>query len=102
MNPSLTNLLAAQQSQIQQQTMYNPIFGNTMFSVTAPENGQLLNGFPQIPYFSIEAASQQQQISPTNVRTGNTAGAQTIQGTYNVTDNSGTTRMVMGYSPGSF
>ena len=86
----------------QMQAAFNPVFGNTSFTVTAPQNGELMKSFPEIPYFSLEAIAYQQQLSANQVRSGNSTGTQNINGTYNVTDSSGNTRLTMGFSQGAF
>jgi hypothetical protein len=92
----------AQQSNMQQQAAFNPVFGNTSFMVTAPQKGEVMHGFPEIAYFSLEAIAQQQQMNPNNIRSGNTTGTQNINGAYTIQDASGSTRMLMGYQPGAF
>lgn len=83
-------------------TMYTTTFGNMSFVVQPPMPNKGGNGFPSVPYLSLEALLYQGQmsnpmVSPTNIHTGQTAGTQNIQGSQTITDNTGTVRGVFGY-----
>ncbi len=87
-------------------TMYTGAFGNLAFSVTPPDP-KMQGGFPTVPYLSLEALLYASQASnplsaPLNVLSGGTAGTQNIQGQQQITDSTGTVRMVSGFSQNGF
>jgi len=88
-------------------TMYTTTFGNGDFLITPPNPGEIQLGYPTIPYLSLEAVIYQQmssnpQVSATQLQSGRTSGQQSVQGQFTINDGTGTSRMVMGYSPGAF
>lgn len=94
-------------------TMWSNTFGNMNMMITPPQSmipgkpDQVQAGFPGLPYLSLEALLYQQQssnpvVAPPNILTGNTAGAQTIQGQSQIKDGNGNQVYVAGYSQGGF
>jgi len=86
--------------------MYTATFGNVNFQIQPSMTGEVSNTFGTIPYLSLEsviyAQQMQAQISPTNIVSGQNTGQQNIQGSTTIQDNSGLTRMVMGYAQNGF
>ena len=87
-------------------TMYSTTFGNGSFQLVPPQSGNMENGFPSIPYTSLEAIMYQQQSSNPmsstyTVMAGSGAGQQVIASTQTSSDSSGTPRYVMGVQPGA-
>jgi hypothetical protein len=86
--------------------MYTATFGNMNFALTPSMTGEVSNTFGTFPYVSLESIIYAQQIqaqtSPTSVMAGQNQGTQNIQGSYQITDSNGLTRMVMGYQAGGF
>lgn len=83
------------------QSLYSTTFGNTAFSINPPKSNNLEDGFPSIPYVSIEAIFYEQQASnplsaPYTILPGSTAGVQNISGTQTVTDATGNVRVQIG------
>lgn len=81
-------------------TMYTTTFGNMNFTVTPPQSmipgrpDQVQAGFPTVPYLSLEALLYQGQssnpmVAPPNILSGNTAGAQNINGQQTMKDGNG-------------
>lgn len=94
-------------NQSMMQTMYTTTFGNMSFVVQPPMPGKTGNGFPSVPYISLEALLYQgqasnPQVSPTNVYTGQTSGTQNIAGQQTIKDGNGNTVYVAGYSQSGF
>lgn len=84
---------------------FTPVFGNMSFQILPSETGEVSNTFGTIPYISLENLFQSQQatqISPSNIRSGQSQGQQNIQGSYTIQDSNGLTRMVMGFQQGGF
>jgi len=87
-------------------TMYSTTFGNGAFELTPPATGNMEDGFPSIPYTSLEAIMYQQQSSNPmsstyTVMPGGSAGQHVISSTQTSADSSGTPRYVMGVQPGA-
>lgn len=81
--------------------MYSTTFGNGNFIIQTPGINQIDNGFPAIPYISIEAIMYQQMsnnpmVQPNNVSGGTTAGQQVLSSTSVTQDSTGTARMLTG------
>lgn len=86
--------------------MYTPIFGNVNFQIQPSTTGKVSNAFGTVPYVSLESIIYSQglqaQTTPVNMTSGQNTGQQNIQGSTTIQDSDGLTRMVMGYSAGSF
>lgn len=79
----------------------NP-FNTAQFTPQMAFPTKLFSGFPAMPDTDLNMIAQQQRVTPRQISTGSTHGAQNISGTQAVTDNSGNVRIVMGYQPGGF
>lgn len=82
-------------------TMYTTTFGNGSFVIQPPMPGQMTDGFPSIPYLSLEALLYQQQasnpaLSPVNVSGGSSSGQQVIGSNQTANDATNTPRYLMG------
>lgn len=87
------------------QAMYTPTFGNGNFEIEAPSKGEVGQGFPKVPYLSIESIFYQQMgsnplTSPINTLSGTNTGQQVIGGQYTMQDNTQTNRYQMGFQSG--
>lgn len=87
------------------QGMYTTTFGNGNFVIKPPSKGEVGQGFPTVPYLSIEAILYQQQASnpmasPVFLRSGSNTGQQVISGQYTMQDSTQTNRYQMGYQSG--
>lgn len=87
------------------QNMYNTTFGNGSFEIVPPSKGEVGQGFPTVPYLSIEALFFQQQQSnpqsaPINTLGGSNTGQQVMSGQYTMQDSTQTNRYQMGYQSG--
>jgi hypothetical protein len=86
--------------------MYTATFGNMNFQIVPSQTGAVSNSFGTIPYVSLESIIYAQQInaqtSPVNIASGQNQGNQQIQGSYQIQDSNGLTRMVMGFVPSGF
>lgn len=94
----------ASENQMMQQ-MYIPTFGNGNFEIEAPSKGEVGQGFPKVPYLSIESiffqqASSNPLKSPVNTLSGVSSGQQVIGGQYTMQDQNQTNRYQMGYQSG--
>lgn len=83
--------------------MYTTTFGNGSFVIQPPSPDEVGQGFPVIPYLSIEALFYQQQASnpvsaPINTMSGAHIGQQVISGQYTMQDSNRTSRYSMGFS----
>jgi hypothetical protein len=86
-------------------TMYTTTFGNGSFMIQPPMPGQMTDGFPSIPYLSLEALLYQQQasnpaLSPTNINGGSNTGQQVISSTQTANDSTNTPRYLIGTQTG--
>lgn len=82
-------------------TMYTTTFGNGNFVIEPPMKGEINNGFPSVPYLSLEALLYQQQASnpysaPVNTYSGSNTGQQVISATQTANDSTGTPRYAVG------
>lgn len=82
-------------------TMYTTTFGNMSFMVQPAMKSQPGDGFPTVPYLSLEAIFYQQQasnpmVSPTNLFTGVSQGTQRMGNAQTIPDATGTERYSMG------
>lgn len=82
-------------------TMYSTTFGNGAFQLLPPPTGNMEDGFPSIPYLSLEAIIYQQQSSnplsaPSTVLAGASAGQQVIGSTQTANDATGIPRYIIG------
>lgn len=82
--------------------MYSTTFGTGSFMIQPPSPGEVGQGWPSVPYLSVEAIFYQQMAtnplsSPVNTLSGSNVGEQVIQGQYTSTDGSGTSRYLQGY-----
>jgi len=82
-------------------TMYSTTFGNGNFIIQPPSKGEVGQGYPSVPYLSLEALIYQQQssnpaVSPHTVLAGSTAGQAVNSSTTTQNDSNGTTRIVSG------
>lgn len=74
--------------------MYSTTFGNPNFIIQPASPGEVADGFPAVPYFSLEAALYSQMASnpmiPTqNLMTGSTSGTQNLSGQLTLTNSQG-------------
>lgn len=81
--------------------MYSTTFGNMAFTVNPPRSNNLEDGFPYIPYTSIEAIFYEQQASnpmqaPYTVLGGGSAGQQVIASSQTANDSTTTPRYLIG------
>lgn len=82
-------------------TMYTATFGNANFQIVPPNIGEVGEGFPTVPYLSLEALIYNQQASnpntsPVNTMAGSNTGQQVISSTQSVNDSTGTPRLMTG------
>lgn len=82
-------------------TMYTTTFGNGNFIIQPPMPNDVGDGFPTIPYLSLEALLYQQQASnpqsaPINTFAGSNTGQQVISSTQTSNDSTGTPRYLLG------
>ena len=82
-------------------TMYSSTFGNGDFVIQAPSPGEVGQGFPNVPYLSLEALIYQQQSSnpqsaPLSTIAGSSGGQQVIASSQTANDSTGTSRFLMG------
>lgn len=83
-------------------TMYTPTFGTGNFVIQQPSPGEVSDGFPSVPYMSLEALLYQSQSSnplssPVNTLSGSNTGQQVIAGQYTMQDSTQTSRYQMGF-----
>jgi len=83
-------------------TLYTPIFGSGSFVIQPASPGEVQDGFPSIPYLSLEAVlyeaqSSNPQIAPVNIRGGSNTGQQVISSNQVSMDGTGTPRALSGY-----
>jgi hypothetical protein len=82
-------------------TMWSTTFGNGNFIITPPSLGEVGQGFPTVPYLSLEALIYQQQasnpaVASFNVTAGSSAGQQVVGSTTSQNDANGTPRVLNG------
>jgi hypothetical protein len=82
-------------------TMYSTTFGTGNFMIRPPKLGNVEDGFPTIPYVSLEAIFYEQQASnpmsaPYTVMAGGSAGQQVISSVQTANDSSTTPRYLIG------
>ena len=82
-------------------TMYSTTFGNGAFELLPPATGNMEDGFPSIPYLSLEAIIYQQQSSnplssPNQTIAGVSAGQQMIGSSQVAQDSTTTPRYYVG------
>jgi hypothetical protein len=82
-------------------TMVTPTFGNESFMINQINPGEVQDGFPSVPYLSLEALIYIQQstsaiTSPTSIVGGSNTGQQVIQGSQTTNDSTGTPRVLNG------
>lgn len=82
-------------------TMWSTTFGNGNFLITPPSMGEVGEGYPSMPYLSLEALLYQQQASnpavrSVNLNSGTTTGQQVVSGTVSQNDSNGTPRSLTG------
>ena len=82
-------------------TMFTTTFGNFDFVIEPANPGEVGEGFPSIPYLSLEALLYNQQasnpsVSPVNTMAGSNTGQQVISSTQSANDTTGTPRSLMG------
>lgn len=80
---------------------YSAMFGNMAFMIQPATPGEIQEGFPSVPYLSLESLLYNGQMSnpvvaPTNIQTGSTAGTQNVSGNLTTTDNTGNIRVSIG------
>jgi hypothetical protein len=80
---------------------YSATFGNMGFMVQPATPGEIQEGFPSVPYLSLESLLYNGQMSnpvvaPTHIMTGSTAGTQNVAGNLTTTDNTGNIRVSIG------
>lgn len=83
-------------------SVFDPKTGDLVTEFPQIKKSKMKKGFNEIDYTDINAMSEQQQIAPRQVRTGELRGDQQIRGLIKVEDRSGRIVMMMGYSPGAF
>lgn len=82
-------------------TMYTTTFGNGSFMIQPPMPNNMGDGFPQIPYLSLEALLYEGQSSnpwsaPLTNYAGSNTGQQVISSTQTANDSTGTSRYLIG------
>ncbi len=82
-------------------TMYTTTFGNGNFIIQPPMPNDVGDGFPTIPYLSLEALLYEQQSTnptnaPVNTLSGSNTGQQVVASTQTVNDATGTPRQLTG------
>lgn len=82
-------------------TMYTTTFGNGNFVIQPPMKADMGDGFPSIPYLSLEALLYQGQSSnpwsaPLTNYSGSNTGQQVISATQTANDATGTARLLTG------
>jgi len=82
-------------------TMYSTTFGNGSFIIQPPMANEVNDGFPSIPYLSLESVifnqqSSNPQSSPVNTIGGSNTGQQVISSTQTANDSTGTPRSIVG------
>lgn len=106
MQPNGASAIMAANSGSGGQNMYTATFGNMNFEIQPSMTGEVSSTFGIIPYLSLEsvifAQTNNAQVAPVNVLSGQSSGQQNIQGQYTIQDANGLTRMVMGYQQGGF
>lgn len=76
--------------------VFNQNTGDIISERTQSKETKMMQGFREIGYTSIEDTQQQQQITPRQVRTGQTRGDRQIRGLDKVEDRNGRVVMMMG------
>lgn len=76
--------------------VFNQNTGDIISERTQSKETKMMQGFREIGYTSIEDTQQQQQITPRQVRTGQTRGDQQLRGLTKVEDRNGRVVMMMG------
>lgn len=82
--------------------VYNPNTADLETPYEGLDTSKLTKGFREIQDVNLTNISEQTQMAPRQVRTGEMRGDQQIRGLIKVEDRSGRTVVMMGYSPGSF
>jgi len=82
-------------------TMWSTTFGNGNFIITPPSIGEVGEGYPTVPYLSLEALIYQQQasnpsVATVNVTAGSSTGQQVVGSTTSQNDANGTPRVLSG------
>lgn len=82
-------------------TMYTTTFGNGSFMIQPPQPGTVNDGFPEIPYLSLEALLYEGQSSnpwsaPLTNYAGSNTGQQVVSSTQTANDATGTSRYLIG------
>ena len=83
-------------------SVYDPNTGDLVTEFSEIKKTKMRQGFNEIDYTDVNAISQQNQIAPRQVRTGELRGDQQVRGLIKVEDRSGRIVMMLGYSPGAF
>lgn len=83
-------------------SVFDPNKGDIITEFSEIKKTKMKQGFNEINYTDVNAMSQQQQIAPRQVRTGELRGDQQVRGLIKVEDRSGRVVMMLGYSPGAF
>ena len=78
--------------------VFNQYTGDLISERKQSTETKMMQGFREIGYTSVEDIQQQQQITPRQVRTGQTRGDQQLRGLTKVEDRNGRVVMMMGYS----
>lgn len=83
-------------------TMYSSTFGNGSFQIAPPSVGEVGDGYPSVPYLSLEALMYSQMSSnplssPYTTMSGSNTGQQVIGGQITQQDNTGTSRYQQGF-----
>lgn len=84
-------------------TMYSTTFGNGGFQIMPPSPGEVGDGFPSVPYLSLEALIYQQMSSnplssPVYTYSGSNTGQQIIGGQLTQQDANSTSRFFQGFA----
>lgn len=83
-------------------SVFDPNKGDIITEFSEIKKTKMKQGFNEINYTDVNAMSQQKQIAPRQVRTGELRGDQQVRGLIKVEDRSGRVVMMLGYSPGAF
>jgi hypothetical protein len=83
-------------------TLFTPIFGTGSFVIQPASPGEVQDGYPTIPYLSLEAVLYEAQssnpsVAPVNIQGGSNTGQQVISSNQTTLDSTGTPRTLSGY-----
>lgn len=83
-------------------SVYNPNTGDIETTFSSLDKSKMKEGFAEISDTNLNNISEQSQIAPRYVRTGELRGDQQVRGLIKTVDSSGRVVVMMGYSQGAF